>query len=451
METNLHKDTNEFAPLSGEDMNSISLGQNFFLRSEITQEIISRKPGAFEKWALLTFLLIIFCLIIGTWFIKYPDIIEGTAILTGGNAPKEIIPKQSGKLVALLVKNNQRVKRGEILGFIESSADTKEVFDLSARLDSSVELAQVNRLSNVVKLFNKRYTHLGELQISYQAFINARQQYSDYFVNNFYRKRREMLVADINTLSDIKKQVTTQKQLTTEDNALAKLSFEMNKRLYDEKVISAEEFRQAQRELLNKQLSIPQSNVNISIQDNQIRDKKKEIDQIDHDIFLQQQTFEQAVFNLKGAVDEWLNKYTIPAPADGVVVFALPLQQNQYVEQGKLLGYVNPTDSRYFAEIRLAQDNIGKIDTGMKVQLRFYAYPYQENGYLSGTLDYISNVPVADSFWGTIRLDNGLVTNQRKSISYKSGLKAKAFVITKDMRLPERLYYSIVKTTSINK
>jgi HlyD family secretion protein len=38
-----------------------------------------------------------------------------------------------------------------------------------------------------------------------------------------------------------------------------------------------------------------------------------------------------------------------------------------------------------------------------------------------------------------------------KKLPYKNGLKAQAVIITKDMRLLERLYYNIVKASSLNK
>ncbi|HTN08424.1 HlyD family secretion protein [Agriterribacter sp.] len=440
----------DMTPLSETDMTSVSLNKNFVLRSEETQEVISRKPDPFEKWALLIFLLIITAIAAGSWFIKYPDTIEGSAMLTGMNAPKEIVPQQTGKLTALLVKNNQQVKQGDVLGWIESNADTKEVIDLAFRLNSGVQMLDTGSPLSIAALFDKHFTRLGELQTAYQVFIAAKQQYSDYFVNDFYLKRKNMLLRDIAALQHIKEQATEQKELTAEDNALAKSTFEMNKKLYEEKVISKQEYRQAQSALLSKQQSLPQINANITSQDNQIRSKQKEIDQLEHDILQQQQTFEQAMHTLKSSVDDWLKRYTIQSPADGAVVFALPLQQNQYIEQGKLLGYVNPRDSKYYAEIKLAQYNFGKVDTGMKVQLRFYAYPYQETGFLSGTLNYLSDVTIDSSFLGTIQLDNGLITNQHKTIQYKNGLKAQALIITKDMRLPERLYYSIIKSIAMN-
>ena len=87
------------------------VSKTFHQRSEAAQEIISRQPGFAERWALILFLSILVILIACTWFIKYPDIIETTGRLTADNAPKEIIPLQSGRLVKLFVKKRRSGKR----------------------------------------------------------------------------------------------------------------------------------------------------------------------------------------------------------------------------------------------------------------------------------------------------------------------------------------------------
>lgn len=437
--------------LSDQELQETALYNNFQERSELTQEIVARKPDFFEKWSLFIFLFLLLSLFIGTWFINYPDIIEGTAVLTGDNAPKEIVSKQSGRLTALFVKNNQAVKQGEIIGWIEGNASTKEVINLSKKLENSIALLEQNNATAVSALFQHHFQNLGEIQTLYQTFITAWQQYNDYLVNGFYYKRKSMLHSDIASLQRIQGETNTQKLLTETENTLAKKTFEMNETLFKEKVISAEEYRQAQAALMTKQKIVPQIEINVLSLQNQIRDKQKEIDQLNHDILQQQKIFEQALHSLKSNVDEWLRIYTIQAPVDGQVVFLLPIQQNKHIEQGKLLGYVNPLDSKYYTEIRLSQINFGKVDTGMKVQLRFEAYPYQETGFVQGTLNYISKVAIDSGFVGTVRLDNGLTTNQNKELQYKPGLKAKALIITRDRRLLERLYYSIVKSASLNK
>lgn len=431
---------------------SFSFGEGLFQeRSEVAQEIIGRKPDFFEKWALLAFLILLVLLTVGTWFISYPDILEGRAILKGTDAPKEIISKQTGKLTALFVQSSQSVKQGQILGWVESTAKTTEVLALSKALDSSIAILEKKRPDEIANLFKNPYSNLGELQMAYQAFMSSLLLYNDYLVNGFYTKRSNMLERDVMDLRSIKSKVASQQKITGEENVLAQATFDMNKKLFEEKVISVEEYRQAQSVLLSKRKADPQADINIIVQQNQIREKQKEIDQLNHDIKQQKQTFEQALFTLKSNVDDWLTRYTLVAPTDGVVVFAFPLQKNQYIEQGKVLGFVNPENSEYYAEIKISQTNFGKVDTGMKVHLRFDAYPYQESGFVLGTLDYISNIAVDSVFIGTVRLESGLKTSRAKPIQYKNGLNAQALIITKDMRLLERVYYSVVKSASVNK
>ncbi|WP_423737530.1 HlyD family secretion protein [Chitinophaga caseinilytica] len=441
--------------LSKDDLISLTTPQKkdstFFERSDLANEIISHKPNFLEKWALLVFLILLLLLVAGTHFVRYPDIVNAKAVLTGTNAPKEIIARQTGKLTTLLVTNNQTVKQGEILGWIESNADTRQVIDLSERLDAAARHLETGNPGGIKPILLGKRLHLGELQASYQVFISAWQKYEDHLVNGFFAKRKDMLYSDISSLKAMKGKISEQISITSEENSLAVKTFEMNKKLFNDKVISAEEYRQAQNILLNKQKIDPQMAINLISQDNQIRDKQKEIDQLDHDIQQQQLLFEQSLQTLRSQVSEWLLQYTIQSPAAGLVEFTLPLQPNQHLEQGKLLGYVNPPDSKFYIEIKLAQNNFGKIDTGMKVQLRFDAYPYQEVGYIPGKLSHLSNVATDSGFLGTVQLTNGLVTNQKRTVQYKAGLTAQALIITKDVSLLERLYYAIVKATSTSK
>lgn len=434
-----------------EDLSNAIAYKSFQARSDAAQEIISRRPGFIEKWALLLFMAILLLLIAGTWFIRYPDIVEARGNLTANNAPKEMIALQSGRLIKLFVKNGDEVKKGDMVAWIESTANTAELLNLSGKLDSSLTLLAQGRSDELSGLFNYHYQNLGEVQTLYQTFTSALQQYNDYIVNGFYVRKKSMLLSDMNSIRQMNSAIESQKKLLQQDENLSQKSFEMNETLFKEKIISAEEYRTQQSKLVNKQMAIPQLNGNILSNQNQQRDKLKEIEQLEHDVNQQKIIFEQSLQTLKSSVDNWERKYIIQTPLDGTVFFTLQLQQNKFIEQGKLLGYINPPDSKFYAEIYLPQNNLGKVDTGMQVQLRFDAYPYQETGFVKGKLDYISNISSDSGFYATVRLDNGLTTNLKNNIHYKNGLKAQAIVITKNMRLLQRLYYSIVKATSVGK
>lgn len=443
-------DIKEKATITEEGLSEMRIN-NFQNRSEAAQEIISRKPDFVEKWSLFLFLGILILLFAGTWFIRYPDIVEARATLSAYNGPKEIVPLQTGRLINLFVQNGQQVAQGDMIAWIESNASPEEVLKLSAQLDSSGHLLAQNKSGKVAALFNEHFQNLGNLQSAYQAYVAAMQQFNDYLVNGFYARQKDMILKDITAINQMNSSLEQQRQLTQQDNELSRQTYAMNKKLFEEKVISAEEYRQEQSKLVNKQMAIPQINSNILSNQNQQRDKLKELEQLDHDVTQQKITFEQALQTLKSNVDDWKRQYILTAPITGTVFFNQPVQQNQFMEQGKLLGYVNPPDSKFYAQLYLPQDNLGKIDSGMQVQLRFDAYPYQEAGFVKGSLSYISKVASDSGYLAIVVLDDGLETNQHKSIQYKNGLKADALVITKNMRLLQRFYYNIVKGTSAGK
>ena len=420
-------------------------GQKINLRSEAAKEIILKKKGFFSTWALPLFLLLLLVLFSCTWFIRYPDIIQTNAALTAGNAAKEINVRQSGKLVRLFAGNDNKITENGIIGWIESIADHKEVIRLSQLLDQSVDLIYANQTEKISPLFSTWFRNLGELQPSYQQFLLALQQFNDYLINGYYQKRKSILVKDFNFLKEMNASLLQQKGLLQQDLLLTQESVNANDSLYSEKVISKQDMRIEKSKLLTKQMNLPQIESSLLTNENQQREKQKEIEELEHTISQQKIIFQQVLQTLKSAVDDWMKKYVITAPTSGKVVFIVPLQENQFLQAGRTIGFVNPEDSRYYAQVNLPQNNFGKIGIGQRVQLRFDAYPYPEFGFVEGKLNYISKVPSDSGFLATIELPNGLTTNYKKEIQYHNGLRCQALIITKDTRLFQRFYYSIVK------
>lgn len=235
-----------------------TVGNNINLRSEMAQEIISRKPDFMEKWALFIFIGILLLLFAATWFIRYPDIIEAPAILTAFNAPKGIVVRQDGRLIKLLVRNNEKVNRNEVFGWIESTASHEEVLKLSRQLDSSVGFLNEGQAEKVSRLLGRRFNNLGEIQQGYQTFITALQLFNDYAVNGFYARKKAMLQSDIHSLENGNQIIQNQKALTQQDIKLTEETYNMNKKLYDDKVLSSAELRVEESKMINKRMAIPQ-------------------------------------------------------------------------------------------------------------------------------------------------------------------------------------------------
>ncbi|OQP61170.1 hypothetical protein A3860_05490 [Niastella vici] len=425
---------------------NVSITKNTFAEhGNEVEDIISSKPPFLVRWGTILFLILLFILAGVCWFIKYPDIIETPAKLTSINAPKQVISLTTGKLIRLKVKENEKVKQGAILGFMESTANYNEVFKLDANIANTQELLTNNSTEKLSSVFNNNYSQLGELQQTYQTLTYAYLSFRNYLSDGFYLRKKSMLFKDISNLKKLAAKLEEQKVLQQQDLGITQKTYEANESLNKEKVISEFDFRAEQSKLINKKLTLPQIDATIINNQSQQNDKYKEIDELENTIAQQKDIFQQALNTFKSQLDDWKKKYLLIAPIDGKISFASFIQENQQLQIGQTVCYINPENSEYFAQLFIPQTNFGKVATDQKVLLKFNSYPYQEYGYVSGKVDFISHIPTDSGYLARINFSNGLTTTYNKQVQYRDGLTAQAEIITKDLRLLERFYYGLVK------
>lgn len=414
-----------------------------FSRSQVVEEIVSHRPGYFERFALPICLLFLLLMFGATWFVKYPEVVEVRARLSSFNAPKELITRVEGRLIKLFVQNNQHVKKGTIIGWMESTSDHQEVLSLAEKVDAGISLLDARNFKAVDSLFFGYYANLGELQQNYQKFILSRQEFDDYVVNGFFEGQRQTMEAEVNTLNEVSKVLDYQHDLTKQDLDVSEQNFVMNESLLEINAISKAEFLIERSRILNKRMTLPQLELSLLNSKVQIRNKERQIKELTHEMIKQIEQFRQELQSLKSALTLWKQRYVLISPIEGRLSFTLPLQENLFLYSGKLLGYVNPEESNFYAETYLPQTNFGRLDTGLSVQLRLDAYPYFENGFVPGRLSYISTIPTDSGFGATIKLASVLVTDKKKIIVYKTGLTGEAVIITNNKRLFNRIYENI--------
>ncbi|HEY5462603.1 MAG TPA: HlyD family efflux transporter periplasmic adaptor subunit [Hanamia sp.] len=429
------------------------LGVNTFAEhgNEI-EEIISNKPPYIVRWGTVYFFLLLLMLGLISWFIKYPDIVIASAALNSVNAPQEVITRTDGKLTQILIKENEKVNKGEILGYMESIANPQSVRELSQRIDSINDLISQNHTDEIVHFFPSnssqgggRVEELGELQDSYQTFIQAFITFRDFISNGFYLKKKKMLAIDMLNLQKLHAILLNQKSLMQQDLALSDETFSANKTLANQKVISAFDFRDEESKLIGKQLSLPQINASIVANEGNQNDKLQEIAELENQIVAEKNTFVQALQTIKSQIQAWEYKYVLIAPVSGIISFTGFFQENQEMKAGQLLFYVQPENTSYYVETLIPQYNSGKVKKGQKVLLKFQAYPFEQFGAVLGKIDYIKTVPADSGYLAKIILPQGLITNYKRRLQYRNGMIAEADIITQDMRLMDRLYNNAKK------
>jgi multidrug resistance efflux pump len=411
------------------------------------KDIVSHRPHWIIRSGNTIFFIVIGLLVTLTFFIYYPDTVNASARLVALNAPKHVVVKSEGKLEKLLVRNEEQVNMGQPLAYLQSTADHEQVLRLKSWITDlyvRIKEGDLNYLQlNPIPELNQ----LGELQSNYQELQSGWHETTQILASGYYEKRKYALQKDLKYLSELKSRTEKQKSLIEQDKQLQSTEYAAYEKLAREKVIAPLELNQYKSKLLAKEQDVELVNAQITNSDLTTHNKRKELLDLRKQVQDQEQKFHSLLLNLKSEIEKWEQQYILVAPEGGKVIFMSFLQENQLLDSGQELFYVQSSNSNVYAELMVPQNGLGKVNLGQKVLIHTESYPVHEYGRLSGTISYITGFPNRrDSFLVSVELTNGLKTNYQKDVYFRNNLSAKAQIITENRTLFDRFLGKLRKT-----
>lgn len=415
------------------------------VNSEAIRDYMEQIPAWILRWGITVIFFVLLALGAMSWFVHYPTIVTAAFRLTSDNAPKPVVVRADGRLIKLFVTDNQTIKQNHILGFMEATAAHSEVLTLQKDLKNLQTVIEADNFERLDKFPANRFQKLGELQTTYQSFMQSYTQTLALFANGYYHKRKSYLKAELNDLQQNSGQLLGQLELHKRDAELAKKEFDMNKNLHQQKVISPLEYQREESKFINKQLPLRQLEMSITNNITAQTQKQRELTELDRQAIEQKAQFAQSLNTLRNEIENWQRRFILRSPTDGKTNFSMTLQENQSLRSGTEIMYIGGTYGRYFGEINIPQINFGKVKKGQRVLIKFQGYPFEEFGAVEGQVATISQVPTPDNqfFLATLILPNGLKTSTKKQLIYKTGMTASAEIVTEDLRLFERIFYQV--------
>jgi multidrug efflux pump subunit AcrA (membrane-fusion protein) len=418
------------------------------IRSENINEFISSKPSWIVRRGISLFFIIVVALIACTWFIQYPEIVNVNARINATNPPQQIFAKQQGRLIELFKKDGDSVATGDIIGYTESNANHTEVLELIsllAQVKEKINNSSIETIPNYWQQANTAFTHLGEMQAAHQNFIQAFLVFKNYIASGYYVAKKAMLQKDIITAQKLYNNLLEQKKIQQEDFALAKKNYSVNEKMHKENLINDFEMRNQQSQLLNKKMSVPQMSTTIINAEAQQNNIVKEIMDLDKQTIEQKNNFIQALYTYTNTVEEWMAKNCIVATASGIIHFASFIIANQPIEKNKPFCYITNPVNETSSEILISNKAISKVKPNMEVNLKFAAFPYQENGTVRGVIKEIKTIPTDSGFVALVQLPKGLLTNRNKLIPFTYGLTAQGEIFLENKRLLQKILAGLIK------
>lgn len=415
------------------------------IRSESIQEIISQIPSWLVRWGTTVFFFILIALFTLSWVIHYPDIVKAPLLITTQQIPKSVVSHATGRLEKLFVKDKQHVKKEEVLGIIENTANYQEVLSLSSYLDNFSNQLLDNQFSIVLKTL-PNHVNLGDLQNDFENFELNRMQMKAFLDNGYYRNREKLLEKDLIDLANLNKNLLQQKKIFEDDYAIAQNEHDVNKKLHEQKVIPALELKRIESKMLSKELPMRQVESSIINNETSINSKRGELLEIKKNFTDKNISLLQSLNLLRNNIKTWKNKYLLIAPQEGNISFASVIQENIQINENHSIFKVGNNNQEIFGMVQISQFSAGKVKIGQAVNIKFSGYPFQEYGMIQGKIISISDISSSDStFFARISLPQDLSTNYGKKIIFKNGMSAIAEIITEDNRLIERYVYQIRK------
>lgn len=417
--------------------------------SDELHDIITAYPNRFVRAGTGLFFLLLVALLLLSWFIKFPTTVHCNFFMTSSNAPKPVVARVSSRLARIVVRERQVVVAGQPLAYIESPADYAEVLRLSTHLDSLYRHLNEARTPTVRPATVYVPTRLGELQAKYEVFAQASRQLRNMGMRGFYAQKERLLRAELGTLQRQEKNLGAQKNLYRDDWRLARQELTAQQGLARQGVIAAADFRREESREISKQFPVKQAEAATLGNEAAQRAKQQELLELHKLLDDQYDAYTQGLNTLRSAIDDWKSRYILTAPGPGQVHFSGVLETNQAVRTNEEVFFISSPAVRYYGEMLVPQQNLGKVRVGQQVLIKLDGYPFSEFGLVEGRVTYLSEIPTAhNNFLAKVSLPHGLITTYGKKIVYRNRISAKADIITENTRLLERILYQL--RTSLN-
>jgi len=419
------------------------------LRSESVQEVLSNPPAWIVRYGISIIFVIILFTLIGSWFVKYPDIITAKAVITSVNPPERLESRVNSRIAKIYVANSEKVKKGDVLAILESTANYQDVIKLS----KAIHDVNTNYQHFTFPFESLKNLELGEIQT---AFIQFHKAYIENELNQKLHPYSQEINAGLSSQYENNNRLSSlyaQQKLELAKLSLSDQQLKRSQQLFDKGVISGYDLELQKVSNLQAKQSYDQTNLAISQQKEAINQTHKQvigskISQKKTDVTNLSSVY-QALDELKKSIHIWQQNYQFIASYDGVFRFQNSWKENQLIKASDLFATILPENQQQFVgNLNVLSQNSGKIRPNQKVLIKLENFPYQEYGMLEGKIKTMSTVTDKDgNYFIEITLPNGLTTTFNKKIKFDKELTGQADIITDEMRLIERILYQFKKLT----
>lgn len=386
-------------------------------------------------------LLVIGMFIIFTiaYLLEYSDKVVGNITLTTTEAPLNIVSKDEGT-ITLLMSNKESVKRDQVLGIIQNSANFKDILELETRLKNEQALGK-----DIVKLSNLK---LGSVQPTFLRLQKGWRSYENFLKNQELSSQIAAKQKSITLYEERLEVLKNKANLASENVRLAEKQADSKARLAEQKTIAEAEFERALQQKIDRQSANLSNEEAINAIKIRIAELEEDINTVRREYKEERQDFEDKIQvelgALQIAVEDWKDQYLLVAPRNGQCIWNDELEDGYYTQIGQQIGVIVPNmNEARVGKIQITSDGAAKVKIGQEVNIFLADYPPKEFGILKGVVSRIAPLPENGLLRVEVELPENLVSTYGGKFDFRQLSSGRAEIITNKMSFAKRIWNEV--------
>lgn len=409
----------------------------------LSQALLLEETGVprLARYVIFTLTLVIAAFIAWASVTHIDEVAVSSGKIIPSGQVKRVQSEDGGVVSAILVSEGQAVKKGQDLMTLDP---TVSVSNLDQQLIRKATLAL--RKERLQALIDSRDPNYSSVDAKYAEL--AKQQ------ARLHRQKIEALEASRAILNNQVRQYEAElkelgnrEKTLREQYKLMKEEYETYEDLFKRELVGKTEFFGIKRQYLQVQEYLNQ----IPVRRIQVREKLTESN--NRLVKLREDALEGWMAELAtveaeiGEIDEIIKRFemdvyqlSVKAPEDGVIHNLQVNSEGEVIKPGETIMELVPVGRKLVAEVHISSRDVGHIEEGQTVTVKFTAYDFARYGGIKGVLTTISPTTIVERdgsvyYKGIVTLDANHLTQGRKKHPILPGMTVQADIKTGDKTL----------------
>ncbi|SLN69397.1 Hemolysin secretion protein D, chromosomal [Aquimixticola soesokkakensis] len=328
--------------------------------------------------------------LVWTAFATLPEVARGTGQIMPQSFERELVHRESGRILALNTGSGDVVKAGDVIARLDDDAERTQL-SIAQSMNLSLRL-RIERLSAFVE---ERTPDFGAASDETPEVLQAQQAYRA--MKDSLRDQTAIFLDQID--KNIRDRAILERQIAAQTERLRARQDLLLRReeLFEKKLVIFPEILEARQSAADAQADLDilttqlQRNLNAeqellsrvsSLTSTRKADARQQLQQA----YAELSESEARILGMR----EGIERKSIRAPVDGVLKLPDRLAVGDFVSAGQPLGYVVPQDDPLVARIRIPAREISNIYIGQPVDLKITSLDFIRFGKVSGTIASLS-------------------------------------------------------------